>query len=137
MIDPLTLVRDAPDEEQHAAPEVGTASGSQLRVCATEEIPPGTSRRFDVAGHRLVIVRIGEDFYAIGDRCSHADVSLSEGSVDPDGAEIECWKHGSTFSLVTGEARCLPASRPVPVYGVSISGGSVMVTIPDDESDLL
>ena len=45
------------------------------------------------------LVRIGDDFYAIGDRCSHEDFSLSEGEVLADECEIECWKHGSTFSL--------------------------------------
>ena len=30
--------------------------------------------------------------------------------------EIECWKHGSSFSLATGEPLTLPATRPVPVY---------------------
>ena len=45
------------------------------------------------------VVRIGDDFYAIGDTCSHADYSLSEGDVWEDEREIECPKHGSTFSL--------------------------------------
>ena len=45
------------------------------------------------------VVRIGDDFYAIGDRCSHADYSLAEGDVWEDEREIECPKHGSTFSL--------------------------------------
>ncbi len=53
-------------------------------------------------------MRIGDDFYAIGDACSHADYSLSEGDVWEDEREIECPKHGSTFSLVTGEPQTLP-----------------------------
>ena len=59
-------------------------------------------------------MRIGDDFYAIGDTCSHADFSLSEGDVWDDEREIECPKHGSTFSLVTGEPQTLPATQPVP-----------------------
>ena len=68
-------------------------------------------------------MRIGEDFYAVGDTCSHADVSLSEGDVLCDEFEIECWKHGSTFSLVTGEPQSLPATMPVPVYTVRVEDG--------------
>ena len=41
--------------------------------------------------------------YAIGDRCSHQDISLSEGEVLADELTLECWKHGSAFSLETGE----------------------------------
>ena len=39
----------------------------------------------------------------------------SEGDVDCDEKLIECWKHGSAFSLETGEPESLPATKPVPV----------------------
>ncbi len=100
------------------------------RLCAVDELVPGTARRFDVGAHRIALVRIGDDFYAIGDRCSHADYSLSEGEIWADEKEIECWKHGSTFSLETGEPQSLPATRPVPVYQVSLEGGAVWVDLP-------
>ena len=54
---------------------------SEVRVCSTDDVKPGSARRFDVDGLRLAIVRIGDDWYAIGDRCSHEDYSLSEGDV--------------------------------------------------------
>jgi len=97
------------------------------RLCRGDDLAPGEARRFDVGGMRICLVRIGDDFYAIGDRCSHADFSLSEGEVYPDEKEIECWKHGSTFSLVDGEPQCLPAVRPVPVYDVRVEGDDVFV----------
>ena len=100
-----------------------------LRLCGRDEIEPGQARRFDVDGHRIALVRIGDDFYAIGDRCSHADFSLSEGEVFPEEREIECWKHGSTFSLETGEPMCLPATKPVPVYDVRVEGDDVLVEV--------
>ena len=52
-----------------------------ITLARRDEIAPGTARRYDVDGHRIALVRIGDDFYAIGDRCSHADYSLSEGEV--------------------------------------------------------
>ncbi len=105
-------------------------SSTRERLCAVDELAPGTARRFDVGEHRIALVRIGTDFYALGDRCSHADFSLSEGEVWPDEKEIECWKHGSTFSLLTGEPQSLPATRPVPVYSVTVDGESVWVDLP-------
>ena len=101
-----------------------------LRVCAADEVDPGSAKRFDVGDHRIALVRIGDDFYAIGDRCSHAEVSLAEGEVLPDDLEIECWKHGSTFSLTTGEPQCLPATQSVPVYTVERQGDDVFVKLP-------
>jgi 3-phenylpropionate/trans-cinnamate dioxygenase ferredoxin subunit len=99
------------------------------RLCRVDDLKPSSARRFDVAGQRVALVRIGDDFYAVGDRCSHADFSLSEGEVWPDELEIECWKHGSTFSLETGEPQSLPATRPVPVYDVEVDGDDVYVVI--------
>jgi 3-phenylpropionate/trans-cinnamate dioxygenase ferredoxin subunit len=98
-------------------------------LCRTDDLKPGEARRFDVEGHRVALVRIGDDFYAIGDRCSHADYSLSEGEVYEDERTIECWKHGSTFSLETGEPQTLPATKPVPVYSVTVEDGQVSVEV--------
>jgi 3-phenylpropionate/trans-cinnamate dioxygenase ferredoxin subunit len=103
---------------------------SEVRVCAVNDVKPGSAKRFDVDGHRLCVVRIGDDWYAIADECSHADYSLSEGDVWEDEREIECPKHGSTFSLETGEPQTLPATQPVPVFKVRIEGDDVMVTTP-------
>ena len=100
------------------------------RLCRIDEVKPSSARRFDVAGHRVALVRIGDDFYAVGDRCSHADFSLSDGEIWPDELEIECWKHGSTFSLKTGEPQSLPATRPVPVYDVDVEGEEVFLVVP-------
>jgi 3-phenylpropionate/trans-cinnamate dioxygenase ferredoxin component len=104
--------------------------GEARRLCARDELASGSARCFDVDGHRVALVRIGDDFYAIGDTCSHADFSLSEGDVWPDELEIECPKHGSTFSLTTGEPQTLPATQPVPVYEVVVDGEDVKVVVP-------
>ena len=98
-----------------------------IRLCDVGELAPGTARRFEVDGRSVAVVRIGDDFYAIGDRCSHADVSLSEGDVLPETRELECWKHGAAFSLETGEPSCLPAIKPVPVYSVVVEDGAVFI----------
>jgi 3-phenylpropionate/trans-cinnamate dioxygenase ferredoxin subunit len=100
-------------------------------VCSLDEVAPNSARRFDVAGRAVAVVRIGDDVYAIGDTCSHADVSLSEGEVFCDSKEIECWKHGSTFSLETGEPQTLPATQPVPVYVARVVDGMIEIELED------
>ncbi len=99
-------------------------------LCKFSEMAPGTARRFDLPGHRVALVRIDDEVYAIGDTCSHAEISLSEGEVLCDEREIECWKHGSSFSLVTGIPVTLPATQPVPVYEVEVSDGDIVLTVP-------
>jgi 3-phenylpropionate/trans-cinnamate dioxygenase ferredoxin component len=100
-------------------------------LCQLDDIEPNTARRFDVAGHPVAVVRIGDDVYAIGDTCSHANISLSEGEVDPDERTLECWKHGSEFDLATGEALTLPATRPVPAYDVRVDDGKVVLRLEE------
>jgi 3-phenylpropionate/trans-cinnamate dioxygenase ferredoxin component len=99
------------------------------RVCALDDIAQGTAHRVELDGVAVALVRIDDDVYAIGDRCTHQDISLSEGEVDPDAKTLECWKHGSTFSLVTGEPTCLPATKPTPVYEVKVADGDVYLEV--------
>jgi 3-phenylpropionate/trans-cinnamate dioxygenase ferredoxin subunit len=100
-----------------------------------DDVKVGAAARFDVDGRRLCVVRLtsrdggADDWYVIGDECSHADYSLSEGDVWEDEREIECPKHGSTFSLETGEPQTLPATQPVPVYSVRVDGDDVIVSV--------
>jgi 3-phenylpropionate/trans-cinnamate dioxygenase ferredoxin component len=100
-------------------------------VCRFDDVAPDSTRRVDVEGHRIALVRVGDDLYAIGDRCSHANISLSEGEIDAEERTLECWKHGSEFSLETGEALTLPATRPVPTYEVRVDDGDVVVVIEE------
>jgi len=104
--------------------------GEEVRLCALDELLDGGARRFDVDKHRIAVVRIDDAVYAIGDRCTHQDISLSEGEVHVAECQLECWKHGSTFSLKTGRPDTLPATKPVPVFEVRVTGGDVFVKVP-------
>ncbi|MHB1777239.1 MAG: non-heme iron oxygenase ferredoxin subunit [Acidimicrobiales bacterium] len=104
--------------------------GERVVLCRRDEVGPGSARRFDVGPHRIALVRIADEFYAVGDRCSHEDYSLAEGEVWEDERELECPRHGSTFDLRTGEACSLPATKPVPVYEVEVTDGEVAVVLP-------
>ena len=104
--------------------------GAEVRVCAVTDVADEHAKRIDVQGHRLCVIRIGDRFYAVEDECSHEDYSLSEGEVWPDECAIECPKHGSTFSVTTGEPQSLPATKPVPVYAVRADGADVLVMFP-------
>ena len=103
----------------------------QQRLCSLDELASGEARRFEVAGHPIAVVRIGDDVYAIGDRCTHQDISLAEGEVHADERTIECWKHGSEFSLETGEPLSLPATRAEPVYHVRVEDGDIVVVLDE------
>ncbi len=96
-------------------------------VARFDDLVPGTATKVDVDGVAVAVVRIGDDVYAIGDMCSHANVSLSDGEVWCDEKQLECPRHSSAFSLETGVPATLPATQPVPVFSVSVLNGDVVV----------
>jgi 3-phenylpropionate/trans-cinnamate dioxygenase ferredoxin subunit len=104
-------------------------STATVTLFPLDELSSGTARKVDVGGIAVAVVRIDDDVYAISDVCSHANVSLSGGEVWCDERELECPKHGSTFSLLTGKPTTLPATQPVPVFDASVVDGQVVVTV--------
>ena len=98
-------------------------------VCKLDELVSGKAKRFVVGDRAIAVVRIDDNVYAIGDKCSHADVSLSDGEVFCDTKEIECSRHASSFSLETGKPNTLPATQPVPVYVATVDNGDVFVEL--------
>jgi 3-phenylpropionate/trans-cinnamate dioxygenase ferredoxin subunit len=99
---------------------------ASTRVCGVEDLAVNEAQRFVVDGLPIAVVKDSAgEIFAIGDTCTHGDISLSEGFVEDD--TLECWAHGSKFSLVTGKPLTLPAYEPVPVYRVEITDGGVFI----------
>jgi len=101
--------------------------GEFLRVADLEEIPEGGVLRVTVNDEPVAVFRVGGKVYAIGDTCSHAQASLSEGELDD--YVIECPLHGARFDIRTGKNLRLPAVRPVPSYRVRVVEGGVWVAV--------
>jgi len=105
-----------------------------VTICHEDELAPGDTRRVVIDGVPVAVVRDDQgDLHAIGDTCSHEEISLSEGFVE--GRTIECWAHGAVFDLTTGAALSLPATDAVPVYPVRVVDGEVTVDFTPSASD--
>ncbi len=100
-----------------------------VRVCSLSALADDSAVHVDVDDVPVCIAKSEGEVFAIHDVCSHADVPLSEGDVE-DGT-VECWLHGSTFDLRTGKPNCLPATKPVPVYPVTIDGDDVYIAVKE------
>lgn len=98
-----------------------------MKLGTVNDFVDGEATKVETPYGSVAVIRLGESFYAIGDTCTHEDVSLSDGDVDDFSHEIECPKHGSVFSLTSGEPQCLPATQPVPVYTVHLQGDDVVL----------
>jgi 3-phenylpropionate/trans-cinnamate dioxygenase ferredoxin subunit len=101
----------------------------RVEIGALDTLPRDRGIRVTVGDDRIAMFRIGDEVYAIGDRCSHAEASLAEGEVF--GHEVECPRHGSEFDLKTGQPLSLPATAPVPTYPVTIDQGTVYLVLGD------
>ena len=96
------------------------------KALSLSELTQDTAVRVEIDGVPMAVVLDSNgEVHAIGDTCTHGDISLSDGFVE--GETLECWAHGSAFSLRTGRPLNLPAYEPVPVYQVTIDGDDVLI----------
>ncbi|MDJ0314999.1 non-heme iron oxygenase ferredoxin subunit [Arthrobacter sp. H35-D1] len=97
-------------------------------VCQDGDVSVKSAMLVEIDDYPVAIVRDSHgELHAIGDTCSHAEISLSEGDVED--CTIECWAHGSSFDLKTGQPLTLPAFEPVPVFALAIQGSDVYVDV--------
>ena len=73
----------------------------------------------------VLVVRQGDEIFALGASCSHYGGPLAEGAFDAQG--VRCPWHHACFDLRTGEALRAPALNPLPCYDVIRSGDRVKI----------
>ena len=102
---------------------------NRIKACLVEELPEGEALRID-ADPVIALFHVGDEFYAMNDRCSHGNASMSEGYLEDD-ATVECPLHAASFCLKTGKALCLPATDAIATYPVSVEDGTVYIDFPE------
>ena len=94
-------------------------------VAAARDFEPGARLSLVVDDTPVLLFRIGDQFYAIEDLCTHDGQPLADGPLE--GTEIKCPRHGARFDVRTGAALCMPATEPVTVFDVETRDGEVYV----------
>jgi apoptosis-inducing factor 3 len=89
------------------------------------DLPDGGQVVGHTGGEAVLVVRRGEEIFAIGAMCTHYGGPLGEGLVVHD--TVRCPWHHACFSLRTGEAVRAPALNPVSCYRVGREGDRVFV----------
>jgi 3-phenylpropionate/trans-cinnamate dioxygenase ferredoxin component len=95
------------------------------RVATLNEIPPGGRKSIVVDDLPVLLLRVGDDFFAIEDTCTHDGQAMTDGPVHDH--QIACPRHGARFDLRTGAAMCMPATEPVRTFPVEVRDGAVYV----------
>src|SRR5688572_1144505 len=88
-------------------------------------LPNGGMISGHVGKELVLLVRLGEEVFAIGSKCTHYGGPLGEGVVS--GETVRCPWHHACFSLRTGEAVRAPAFDPVPCWRVEFLGDRIIV----------
>lgn len=95
------------------------------------EIKVGERQLINIDGDRIILLRLDDGFYAIGEKCTHENVSLNDGTID--NGEIECSKHGARFDIKSGDVRAFPAVQPLRTYRVSHENNNLVIYLPVKE----
>jgi 3-phenylpropionate/trans-cinnamate dioxygenase ferredoxin component len=100
-----------------------------VRVASVGDLPERGVLAVEAEGEKIVLVATGDGaYYALRDRCSHADFPLSDGEMIDD-ERLECQYHGAKFDVKSGRAVALPAIRPVKTYEVKVEGDDLLIEL--------
>lgn len=99
-----------------------------IPVASVDELPEGERLFIEIDGQPIVILRIANQYYAIGDVCSHDDGPVGEGARE--GFEIICPRHGARFDIRNGKVLALPAFVDIPAYPVRVEGDQIEIGLP-------
>ncbi|MBP0594263.1 bifunctional 3-phenylpropionate/cinnamic acid dioxygenase ferredoxin subunit [Paraburkholderia sp. LEh10] len=103
---------------------------ARILVCEDNALSDGEAIKVDGPGEAVAVFRSNGEVYALSDRCSHGNASMSEGYVEDDGT-IECPLHAARFCLKTGTALCQPATAPLRTFPIAVVEGKIYVDMPE------
>jgi apoptosis-inducing factor 3 len=112
-------------ETNMATAQTDPAGPDFLNGVPVDDLSDGRMLAGHVGEEAALLVRRGDDFYAIGATCSHYGGPLAQGLLVGD--TVRCPWHHACFSLKTGEALDAPAFHPVSCWKVERRGDSVFV----------
>ena len=103
-------------------------------VARVEDIPDGGRLAVRVGRRIIAVFRIGDEFYALPNRCAHKGGPLCEGDLVPDRKVIRCPWHLWDWNLTTGRLAAYPQRRMAPVQ-VRITDGEVRLYMHGGDAD--
>jgi nitrite reductase/ring-hydroxylating ferredoxin subunit len=103
-------------------------NGTWHVAAALDDLKEGEPLGVEIASYHIALYRVGQEFYATGNICSHAEALLSDGVLD--GCEIECPLHMGRFDIRNGEALTSPVEIDIPTYPIRVADDRLEVCLP-------
>ena len=105
---------------------------SFVKVGELSEVPVGRMKMFKVGEKEYLVANVNGNYYAIGNRCTHANADFSQGSLE--GNIVTCPKHKSKFDVTTGKVisgpkmpLIHPKIKDEPFYEVKVEGNAILL----------
>jgi apoptosis-inducing factor 3 len=105
--------------------EEGTPKPDLAQGIAVASVADGGMLLGRVGDDDVLVAHVGNDWFAVGAKCTHYRGPLAEGLLVGD--TVRCPWHHACFSLRTGEALRAPAFDPVACWRVDREGDRVFV----------
>jgi nitrite reductase/ring-hydroxylating ferredoxin subunit len=103
-----------------------------IEAAKAGELAPGTMKRVDLGGRRILLANVAGRICAVDDTCTHEDASLSTGVLR--GELVKCPLHGSRFNVCTGKVLEEPAEADLRSYPVREEGGRILIGVPRERN---
>ena len=121
-------------------------SRAQARIPLDELPEPGRIRMIDVGGHRVGLIRVGDELHAVADRCPHRGAPLCSGGRTVHGirtddgvpvrgterALLRCPWHKWDFDIASGRCVVHPTLR-IRRYRVTVGDDDAVVELAHPE----
>lgn len=102
----------------------------EYTVATVDELPDGGMKEVSIDDNKILVARVGNEYFATGATCPHYGAPLAKGAMC--GKRVVCPWHHSVYNLGDGKLEEPPAVDGIPTFETRIDGNDVKVTLPDE-----
>ncbi len=99
-------------------------------IAKVDELSDGEMKKINIGEESILLVRIDDEFYAIGGECTHYGAPLEQGMLH-DG-KIRCPWHQACFEATSGDLEEPPALDALSKYEVNVEGEDIVLHFPEE-----
>ena len=90
-----------------------------------DTLQDGETLSCEVDGTEVLLCKVAGQYYAVSNRCSHANQVLSEGKLR--GFQISCPLHGARFDVRDGKCLAAPATQSIDTFPIVIKDDEIVI----------